>query len=182
MDLRADARIPFSPALVFAVCRDEMARLQPYLPSIRSIAVTSRTEKGAVVDNVIEWHAGADVPRALRALLSESIMSWTDHATWNADTLVCDWRTQMHAFTEAIRCGARDRFLPDGTGTLLEIRGALDVDGTKLKGVPSFLSARVGRAMEEFLVDKIQSDLVRTGQGLARYLQDREGRVEGAAG
>jgi hypothetical protein len=88
----------------------------------------------------------------------------------------------MHAFTEAIQCGARDRFLPDGTGTLLEIRGALDVDGAKLSGVPSFLSARVGRAMEEFLVDKIQSDLVRTGQGLARYLQDREGRVEGAAG
>jgi hypothetical protein len=182
MELRADARIPFSPAVVFAVCRDEMARLQPYLPSIRSIEVTSRTEKGAVVDNVIEWRAGADVPRALRALMSESIMSWTDHATWNADTLVCDWRTQMHAFTEAIQCGARDRFLPDGTGTLLEIRGALEVDGAKLRGVPSFISARVGRAMEEFLVNKIQSDLVRTGEGLARYLEDRERRGEGGAG
>jgi hypothetical protein len=181
MELRADARIPFSPAVVFTVCRDEMARLQPYLPSIRSIEVTARTEKGVVVDNVIEWRAGADIPRALRALLSESIMSWTDHATWNAETLVCDWRTEMHAFTDAIRCGARDRFLPDGPGTLLEIRGALEVDGAKLRGVPSFLSGRMGRAMEEFLVNKIQSDLVRTGQGLARYLEDREKTAGGTA-
>jgi hypothetical protein len=181
MELRADARIPFSPDLVFTVCRDEMARLQPYLPSIRSIEVTARREDGAVVDNVIEWRAGADVPRALRALLSESIMSWTDHATWNRETLVCDWRTEMHAFTEAIRCGARDRFLPDGPGTLLEIRGALEVDGSKLPGVPSFLSGRIGRAMEGFLVGKIQADLVRTGEGLARYLHDREQRA-GAGG
>jgi hypothetical protein len=174
MQLRADARIPFPPPAVFAVCRDEMAMLQPYLPAIRSIEVTSRTERGAVVDNVIEWRAGADIPRALRALLTESVMSWTDRATWDADTLVCDWRTEMHAFTEAIRCGARDRFLPDGPGgTLLEIRGALEVDGSKLRGVPSFLARKVGRAMEEFLVGKIQADLVRTGAGLARYLGDR---------
>ncbi len=174
MDLRSDTRIPFPPETVFAVCRDEMAKLKPYLPSIRSIEVSSRRENGPLVDNVIEWRAGADIPRPLRALLSESVMSWTDHATWNAETLVCDWRTEMHAFTEAIRCGARDRFLPDGQGgTLLEIRGALEVDGKKLKGVPGLLSARIGRAMEEFLVGKIQADLVKTGQGLARYLGDR---------
>jgi hypothetical protein len=174
MELRSDTRIPFPPEVVFAVCRDEMARLKPYLPSIRSIEVSARRENGPVVDNVIEWRAGADIPRPLRALLSESIMSWTDHATWNADTLTCDWRTQMHAFTDAITCGARDRFLSDGQGgTLLEIRGALEVDGKKLKGVPGFVAGQVGRAMEEFLVGKIQADLVKTGQGLARYLGDR---------
>jgi hypothetical protein len=174
MDLRADARLPFAPSLVFKVCRDEMPRLQPYLPSIRSIEVTSRSENGPVVDNVIEWMAGRDIPRALRAFMSDKTMSWTDRATWNADTLVCDWRTEMHAFTKAIACGARDRFLPDGVGTLLEIRGALEVDGAKLTGVPPFLEVRVARALEEFLVNKIQADLVRTGQGLARYLEDRE--------
>jgi hypothetical protein len=174
MQLRSDTRIPFPPELVFSVCRDEMARLKPYLPSIRSIEVTSRTEKGPVVDNIIEWRAGADIPAPLRLLVSESVMSWTDHARWNADALVCDWRTQMHAFTDAIRCGARDRFLPDGQGgTLLEIRGALKVDGAKLRGVPGLIAPRVGRAMEEFLVGKIQADLVKTGAGLTRYLEER---------
>jgi hypothetical protein len=171
MELRSDTHVPFAPEVVFAACRDEMPKLQPYLPSIRSIEVSSRRENGSVVANVIEWRAGADIPRLLRALLSESIISWTDHATWNADTLICDWRTEMHAFTDAIRCGARDRFLPDGRGgTVLEIRGALEVDGNKLKGVPAFLAGQVGRSMEAFLVGKIQADLVKTGQGLAKYL------------
>ena len=174
MELRSDARLPFAPSLVFKVCRDEMALLQPYLPSIRSIEVTSRSENGPLVDNVIEWKAGNDIPKAMRVFMSEKTMSWTDRATWNAETLICDWRTEMHAFTRAIACGARDRFLPDGDGTLLEIRGSLVVDGAKLTGVPSFLAGRVARSMEEFLVNKIQSDLVRTGQSLTRYLEDRE--------
>jgi hypothetical protein len=174
MDLSADALIPYPPQLVFAVCRDEMAKLAPYLPSILSIEVTSRIEHGPVVDNVIEWRAGADVPRVLRAMLGESVLSWTDHASWNADTLTCDWRTRMHVFTDAIACGAHDRFLPGGdSGTRLQIRGELAVDGRKLRGVPSFAAGRVARFMEEFLVSKIRTDLVKTAQGLARYLQAR---------
>ncbi|HLK39637.1 MAG TPA: cytochrome P450 [Polyangiaceae bacterium] len=181
MELRADARIPFPPATVFAACRDEIASLKPYLPSIRSIEVTERAEAGPVVDNVVRWLAGADTPRALRALLPDSILSWTDRATWNADTLECDWRTEMHAFTSAIRCEARDRFLPDAAGTLLEIRGALEVDGRRLPGVPRFLAERVGRAVEALLVGKIQADLVRTGRGLTRYLEDRSGSNGGGS-
>jgi hypothetical protein len=174
MELRADARIPFPPAAVFAACRDEMPALLPYLPSIASIAVTAREERGSVVENVVDWSSGRDLPAPLRALLGPSLMSWTDHATWYADSLSCDWRTRTHAFTEAVRCSARDRFLEDGPGrTLLEIRGVLEVDGHKLPGVPSFLAGAVGRQMESFLVSKIQSDLVKTAEGLARLLEDK---------
>jgi hypothetical protein len=173
MELSADTRIPFPPEVVFAACRDDMAKLLPYLPGIRSIEVTSRTEDGPIVRNVLEWRAGGNIPRPLRAILSESVMSWTDYATWNASTLSCNWHTKTHAFEKAVRCGARDRFLPDGDGaaTLLEIRGKLDVDGTKLPGVPAFLANRVGRAMEEYLVAKIRSDLTKTAKGLAMLLE-----------
>jgi hypothetical protein len=170
MELTADARIPFPPAVVFAACRDDMAKLLPYLPSVRSIEVTSRTEDGSVVRNVLEWRGGGNIPRPLRAVLSDAVLSWTDHATWYADALQCDWYTKTHAFPEAVRCGARDRFLPDGDGTLLEIRGKLVVDGKKLPAVPSVFAARIGKAMEEFLVSKIQSDLVKTADGLAKLL------------
>jgi hypothetical protein len=174
MDLHADARIPFPREVVFAVFRDELDQLVPYLPSVRSIEITAREERGVVVENVIEWHVGANIPRPLRAVISESMMSWTDYATWDADTLTCDWHTETHAFVGAVRCGAHDRFLEDGPGkTLLEIRGALEVDGTKIRGVPALLAPRVGRTMESFLVDKIRSDLVKTTEGLAKYLEQR---------
>ena len=171
MELRADARIPFPPALVFAACRDEMPKLLPYLPSIRSIEVTARKERGAIVENVVDWCSGRDLPAPLRAVIGPSLLSWTDYATWYGDSLCCDWRTETHAFTGAVRCGARDRFLEDGPGrTLLEIRGVLEVDARKIAGVPGFLAGTVGRSMEGFLVGKIQSDLVRTAEGLALHL------------
>jgi|SRR5579863_4935132 hypothetical protein len=171
MELHADARIPFPREVVFAVFRDELDKLVPFLPSVRSIAITAREERDGVVDNVIEWRVGANIPGPLRAVISESMLSWTDYATWDAATLTCDWHTETHAFAEAVRCGAHDRFLEDGPGkTLLEIRGVLEVDGAKIRGVPSILARRVGRSMEAFLVEKIGSDLVKTADGLTRYL------------
>jgi hypothetical protein len=175
VDLHADAHIAFPPALVFAACRDDLPKLLPFLPSIRSIEVTARQQRGRIVENVVDWCSGRDLPAPLRALMGPSLLSWTDYATWNEDTLSCDWHTETHAFTKAVRCEARDRFLQDGPSkTLLEIRGVLEVDARKIAGVPGFLASTVGRAMEEFLVGKIKSDLVKTAEGLERLLSSQE--------
>ena len=177
MELSADTRIPFPPDAVFAVCRDEMPKLLPYLPSIRSIQITGRTERARVVDNVVTWCSGRDVPAPLRALIGPSLLSWTDHGTWHEESLTCDWRTETHAFTSAVRCIGHDRFLHDGPGkTLLQIRGVIEVDAHKIPAVPGFLAGTVGRAMERYLVDRIQSDLVKTAEGL-RLLLDEKSKV-----
>lgn len=174
MQLSADAHIPFPRETVFSAYRDDMVALVAYLPNVRSIEVTSRKDDGAVVELVNEWRGGGDVPAAVRALLGDSVLSWTDYAKWNADAMFCDWRTETHAFKEALRCGGRNAFLEDGPGkTLLEIRGSLEVDAKKIRGVPSFFAGKAGRAIEDFLVAKIQSNLVETAKGLAKYLSER---------
>jgi hypothetical protein len=174
MDIRADARIPFPREIVFAVYRDEMLDLLPYLPNVRSIEIKSRKEEGNVVEFVNEWRGGGDIPAAVRAVLSEAVLAWTDYATWRTDAMCCDWRTETHAFTEAVTCKGCNRFVADGEGkTLLEIRGSLEIDAKKIRAVPSFLAGKVGRAVEEFLVGKIQSNLVETAKGLAKYLEER---------
>jgi hypothetical protein len=175
MKLNADARIPFPPKVVFAACRDDMPKLRPFLPDVRSIEVTSRVERGPVVENVVVWRGGGEVFGPVRAVLSEAIFSWTDYGTWNADAMRVDWRTETHAFTEAVRCGGSDRFLQDGLGqTLLEIRGELEVDAHKLSGVPGLLAAGVARRMEGYLVGKIQSAMTLTAKALASYLEERK--------
>jgi hypothetical protein len=174
MEIRADARIPFSREIVFAAYRDEIKDLLPYLPNVRGIDVKSRKDNGPIAEFVNEWKGGGDVPGALRAVLSESVLSWTDYATWNADDLVCDWRTETHAFTDAILCRGRNTFIDDGVDrTLLEIRGNLDIDPKKIRGVPGFLAGKVAKSIEEFLVGKIQSNLVETAKGLSKYLEER---------
>jgi hypothetical protein len=176
MELRADARIAFPREVVFAAYRDEIDKLLPYLPNVRSIDVKSRSEEGSTIRLVNEWHGGGEIPAALRAILGDSMLSWMDYAAWNADTLRCDWRTETRAFTEAIRCAGHNLFAEDGPGkTRLEIRGTIDVDGKKIRGVPGFLAGRVGHSLEEFLGGRIQSNVVETAKGLAAYLDKRAG-------
>lgn len=174
MELRADARIPFSPAVVFAAYRDHIEDLLPYLPNVRGIEVQSRRDEPPVTAVVNIWQGGGDIPAAVRAVLGDSL-SWIDYATWNADTLKCEWRTETKAFSEALRCAGLNAFLDDGAGkTLLEVRGTLELDATKIRGVPRFLAGKVGRTIEEFLGGKIQANLVETAKGLGKYLEQKK--------
>ncbi|MGH7268971.1 MAG: hypothetical protein ACREJ3_00955 [Polyangiaceae bacterium] len=171
MDLRADAILPSPRDRAFRVYRDDLLRLLPFLPNVRGIDVKSRTENGTVVEFVNEWHGGGDIPAAARAVLGDAVLSWTDYASWRNDDFWCDWKTTTHAFTEAVRCSGRTRFVADGPDkTLLEVRGSLDIDATKIRGVPSFLAPKMGRIAEDFLVTKIQTNLAETAKGLATYL------------
>ena len=62
-----------------------MIDLLPYLPNVRSIEIKSRKGEGNVIEFVNEWRGGGDIPAAIRAVLSESVLAWTDYATWRAD-------------------------------------------------------------------------------------------------
>jgi hypothetical protein len=181
MDIRAEGRLAFPPERVFVVYRDDILELLPYLGNVRNIVVRSRKDDGPLVEMVNDWTGGGDIPAALRAVLSDSMLSWTDHATWNREALWCDWRIETRAFTEAVRSGGRNSFESDGAGgTHLHVRGSLEIDPSKLRGVPGFLAGKIARALEGFLVDKIQANLVETVKGLSAYLQNKAATSAGA--
>ena len=174
MELRADARLPYPRDVVLATYRDDITKILAYLPNVRRIDVKSRKEQGPICELVNVWHGGGDIPAAARAVLSEAMLSWTDYATWNADQLRCDWRIETHAMSEAVHCAGCNTFLEDGPGkTLLEIRGKLEIDAHKIRGVPGFMAGKVGRTVEEFLGNKIQPNLVETAKALTRYMDEK---------
>ncbi len=174
MDLSVDASYAFPRAVVFEAYRDHLVELLPYLPNVRSIEVRSREEKGAVVDLVNVWHGGGEIPAAARAILRESMLSWTDRATWDAEALTCEWRVEPHSFADAVTCHGRHTFVEADGGTRLEMRGILRIDAAKVKAVPRFVASRVGPIVEEFLVARIQPNMVEVSRGLARYLEARK--------
>jgi hypothetical protein len=175
MELRADAAIPFPRELVFATYRDHIHELVAYLPNVRDIQVKSRKEDGTVVELVNDWHGGGEVPGAVRALVGDSLLSWTDYARWDAATMTCDWRTETQAFAESMRCAGRNEFLEAGpSATRLLVRGSLDVDAKKMRGIPSFLAGKVGRTIEEFVGGKINVNLEETARALTRYLEAKK--------
>jgi len=171
VELAADATLPFPRPVVYAAYRDKLLDLLEYLPNVRGIEVKSRTESDGDVRLVNVWHGGGDIPAAARAFLSESMLSWTDHADWKASDFTCAWRIQTHAFTEAVACAGLNRFVEVDAGTRIEIRGKLTIDGTKIRGVPRLIAGRVGKTVEEFLAAKIRPNLVEVTAGLRKYLE-----------
>jgi len=177
MQLRADAKLPFPRAKVFEAYRDKLVELLPYLPNVRSIDVKSREEtgeNGKIVKMLNVWHGGGEIPAAARAVLSEAMLTWDDHATWNEEDFTTAWTIKTHAMTDAVKCEGSNRYIEEGGSTVLEIRGVLEIDAKKIRGVPGFLAGKVGRTVEEFLIGKIQPNLVETVKGLQKYLESQD--------
>lgn len=176
MIIFADTRIPFPRQLVYATYRDKLVELVPYLPDVRRIEVKSRREEGGLIHFVNEWHGGGEIPVVARAVLSEEMLSWTDLATWNESEFTTTWRIKTHAFTEAVHCAGKNRFLEDGSGTLIESRGELTIDTKQIKGVPQLLAGPVGRTVEDFLSKKIEPNLLQVSEGVRYYLEQSQKR------
>jgi hypothetical protein len=171
MLLRADLRIPFPRPLVYATYRDKIVELLPYLPDVRGVSVKSRRDEGEKIYCVCEWRGGGEIPAAARAILNESMLSWTERDTWNVKTFDLEWQIETHAFTEAVSCAGKNRFVEDGNNTIIESRGELIIDPNKINGVPSFIASGIARVVEDFLGKKIEPNLYQMGEGVSKYLE-----------
>jgi hypothetical protein len=177
MQIKADVTLPYPRERVFAAYRDRLAELTAYLPNIQDIRVKERKEReDGRIELVNEWSGGGDIPAAARSFIKESMLRWTDYATWDATKHTCDWRTEVHAFPGAIKSSGTNFYLTtsDG-GTRLEIRGDLVCDATKIPGVPRLLAKTVGSAVEKVLVGSISTNLVAVGKGVGKMLAKDEG-------
>ncbi|MFW5740220.1 MAG: hypothetical protein ACOC1F_07625 [Myxococcota bacterium] len=173
MEIRCDAIIPFPRPLVYATYRDKLHELLPYLPNIRDIVVKERREEDGVVHLVNVWHGGGEVPGVARAFVSESMLSWTDLATWNEASFTTDWKVQPHSFQEAVTSQGTNVYTESDGKTRLEIRGDLTIDAKKIKGVPRMLAGKVSRAVEDFMVKRVGQNLLDVSKGVTRYLEDQ---------
>ncbi len=172
MKIEADSVMPFSRALIYETYRDKLVDLVPHLPNVTSIEVRERSDDGDVSRLLNIWHGAGEIPAVARKLLSQSMLSWSDHATWKQQEWICDWRIETHAFTEAISCSGCNRFVAVSENeTRLEIRGEIVIDLKKVRGVPRFLAGSVGPTVEKFLVNQITPNLTRVSDGLVKYLQ-----------
>ena len=106
---------------------------------------------------------------AARAIINESMLSWTEHDTWNDAEFELEWRIETHAFTEAVFCVGNNRFIADGDSTVIESRGELKIDPTRINGVPSFVASGIAHVVEDFLRKKIEPNLRQMGEGVQHY-------------
>lgn len=174
MDIRADVTLPFPREVVFTTYRDRLPELTDFLPNIRSIRVLSREDRGEEIRLVNEWVGGGEIPKAALAFIKESMLRWTDHATWKASSFTVEWRTETGAFPGVITSSGENRYVEVPEGTRLEIRGKLVCDASKLPGVPRLIAGSVSGPVERFLVGQVKVNLIETAKGVRRFLEREE--------
>ncbi len=176
MKLDVSVEIPYPREKVYAVYRDKLIDLVPYLPNVRGISITSRAEENATTLKLVNrWLGGGDVPTVVRKFLPANALEWDDFATWHSEAYTTDWKTVVPAFKEAVRAEGTNRFEDlAGTRTRVIIAGNLDVDAAKIRGVPRLLAGTIGPAVEKFLVGSIRPNLVAVSKGVERYLNEHK--------
>ena len=111
----------------------------------------------------------------MRAILSESVLTWTDYAEWNEDEHFCKWRTEAHSFKEAVDSRGKNHFVEAGPGRMIiRIEGRIDVDAAKIPGVPRLVAGKDGRLIESFLIKQVQDNLQEVARGVGRYLSEQK--------
>jgi hypothetical protein len=178
LELTADSTLSHPRSVAFAAYRDRLPELVPHLPNIRAIEVKRREEQGSLVQLHNVWRGGGEIPAVARALVSESMLSWDDHACWDEQAWSCTWRIETHVFREAFYCQGENRFVELDQGSRLEIRGTLRIDASKIPGVPRPFRRRVSRLVEEYLAARIGPNLAQVASGLELFLQRSPGAGE----
>lgn len=169
MDIKADARVPFPIDRVFSTYRDRIVELVPRLPNIRSIEVRSRVERDGEIDLESDWLGGGDIPKAVRGLLSESMLRWTDYATWSSVESTVIWRTDVHAFSGAVASAGKNQFVAEGSCTRIEIRGSLTIDPAKIPA-PRILARTVAETATKIIVGVVSTNLLEVARGVSELL------------
>ncbi|MDX2217357.1 MAG: hypothetical protein SFY66_29080 [Oculatellaceae cyanobacterium bins.114] len=178
MLISAKAHIPFPRPLVYATYRDKLLDLVTYMPNVRRIEIKSRQQDGNITHFVNEWHGGGEIPQAARALLSEDLLSWTDRAAWNETNFTTNWQIETHAFSEAVFCAGKNRFLEAEGGTMIESLGELTIDPRKIKGMLPMLTGMVAQLVEDVLSKRIEPNLLQMSEGVQRYLEEQREKKE----
>ncbi|MDJ0729941.1 MAG: hypothetical protein QNJ33_08110 [Crocosphaera sp.] len=173
MLINADVSIPFSRSLVYLTYRDKLMELLPYMPNVRSVEVQSRYEENQQIYCVNLWHGGGNIPLTVRTVIGEALMSWIEYNTWNESDFTLEWRIETKAFTEAVFCAGKNRFLEENGTTIIQTRGELKIDPQKIHGLSGPLKGKVAHAVENFLGKKIVPNLVQMGKGVHHYLDKR---------
>lgn len=168
-------RIAFSQDRVYETFRDDLEALQPYLPTVESITKESFER---VDDDTVEavriWRAAdKDIPTLAQKFIKPEMLRWTDRATWKDDETLCHWDIEVGFLKDAIKCHGTTNYVENAGVTEVHITGDLQVDASKIPGVPRLLAGKVGDAVEKFVVKMITPNLKEVNRGMEKYLKEK---------
>jgi len=173
MQIHSESRIHHPIELVYSCYRDRLQQIAPYTPDIREIIIESREEReqGPKIHNI--WVADRDIPKVARGIIRPEMLQWDDYAEWNDAEQHVNWRLNIPAFPDAVKCSGRNAFFADGPdSTKVVLTGDLQINVKNVPGVPRILAGRIAPKLEAFIVMLITPNLEKVNHSLERFLDE----------
>jgi len=161
---------------VYPVLRDRLPAMVPFLESVESIEVQTRTEEGDGRLRLLNIWQGStsQAPSAVRPFMSRDMLRWKDHAVWNDAEKRVEWRFETFHLDRLFDAHGANTFTPaEGGATRIEIAGTLEVYPERVPGVPRLLARRLAPRIESFVIGLITPNLAQLPRAVQAYL-DRE--------
>lgn len=177
MDFRYVETIDYPRDEVYAVLRDRLVEVVPYLPEVEYIEVESREdEQPGRVRFVNLWQANAKAaPKIARPFLSKKMTRWRDHALWNDEKHCVEWKFESFYFDRLYDCSGVNIFHAlDDNRTQLELTGSLVVYADRIRGVPKILARKAVPKIEQYLVETVTPNLAQLPRAVQSFLDEKK--------
>jgi len=172
MEIGSAHKIAHSAQKVFEALRDHQPELVQYLPNVDAMEVLKREENGSKTRLYNRWQGSSqDVSKVIRPFVTAEMLAWFDDATWDEQSLSCDWTLESVRAKDIFACSGTTKLaaLSDDS-TSFEIRGQLHVHPEKIPGVPVFLARRIRQPLEKFVAGLLEPNLTKIAGAVADYL------------
>jgi polyketide cyclase/dehydrase/lipid transport protein len=168
--------IKHPPEKVWVTMRDQFPDIVELVEEVDSVVVDSRTEisKGIMeVKNI--WKANPPIPEVIIKHVKPEMLTWTDTALWDEQTMICSWKIDSHYFKEKMDCKGITKFEPaiGGRGCRLTFEGTIHWEG----GIPlsfGMMDGMVSKALESIISKMVPNNFRKVTSGVEMFMAKQE--------
>lgn len=165
MHIESEDTLSHDPDEVYALVRDEMPKLLPYMPDVESLVQDSYArESDTRVRIVNTWTAKQKIPSAAQRFLPKDILTWKDKALWKDDERLVEYRLEGFGY----EVDGTTRFEAVPGGTRIKVAATFTIHPEKFK-IPRMVFKRVFPHVEGVVKKGIQPNLTALAKGLKEY-------------
>jgi hypothetical protein len=170
---------------VYALLRDRLTDLVPYLEAVDEIQVLERDESEPGRIKIVNlWQGNTRMmPLIARPFVTKAMSRWRDHALWVERDFTIEWWFEPEKFSRLFTCQGKDHFddLGDGT-TRFRITGDLVVYADRVPGVTTKMAAKLGPVIEKWAIAKVKPNLMQVPHALRGFFAEERRAAAPAAG
>ena len=165
----------FDPERMFTTHRDDLQALVPYMSLVERVRAEGREQRadGTLV-LTHRWLCTQEaVPSMIRPMIPPNMLVWVGRATWNPHNHTCSWTVDIPGLGPAVSIHGIHSYLPDGTGTRVELTGDFAIHADKIPNLPPMISGPMVAAIERYITHVIVGVMKAPHQAVIAYLEDQ---------